>query len=563
MRSCTFEVATEGTGPMSTDNPASGVPRGVALLYNPRLNKLTAFTESEREAFGLIGLLPEGYDTEERQLQRVLVQLGQKDTDLERYVFLSSLQDNDETLYYTALMSDPALFMPLVYTPTVGEACEKFGHILRRPKGLYLSSRRKGRLREILGNWPEKDVRFIVVTDGERILGLGDLGANGMGIPIGKLALYTACAGVPPRITLPITLDVGTNNETLLRDPLYLGLRQPRITGQEYDDFIDEFVSAVQEAYPRCCIQFEDFANFHAVPILGRYRDRICCFNDDIQGTASVAVAGIFAALRILGNKMHEQTFLFLGAGSAGTGIADLLCKTMTREGIPLEEARRRCWLMDVHGLIESNRTDLADFQKPFAHPHEPVKNLLAAVESLRPTALIGVSTVPKTFDRPVIEAMARINQRPIIFPYSNPTSHSECTAEEAYRWSEGRAIFASGSPFGPVRYGGKTFLPGQGNNVYIFPAMGMAIYATEARRVTDSMFIEAAKAVAEQVTSHDLDVGLIYPPQSEILKTSLHVAEKVATLIFDLGLAGLERPRDIKSYIESKAYRARYRPLL
>ena len=318
---------------MSSESADSKLPRGVELLHHPRLNKLTAFTEAEREALGLVGLVPEGVDTEERQLQRVHLQLGQKNTDLERYVFLSSLQDNDETLFYMALMSDPALFMPLVYTPTVGEACEKFGHILRRPKGVYLSYRRKGRLREILDNWPEKDVRFIVVTDGERILGLGDLGANGMGIPVGKLALYTACAGVPPRITLPITLDVGTNNESLLRDPLYLGLRQPRIVGQEYDDFIDEFVNAVQDAYPRCCIQFEDFANFHAVPILARYRDHICCFNDDIQGTASVAVAGNYAALRLLGTAIHDQTFLFLGAGSAGTGIADLLCQTMAARG--------------------------------------------------------------------------------------------------------------------------------------------------------------------------------------------------------------------------------------
>jgi malate dehydrogenase (oxaloacetate-decarboxylating)(NADP+) len=434
---------------------------------------------------------------------------------------------------------------------------------MRRPKGLYLSSKRKGRIREILRNWPENDVRFIVVTDGERILGLGDLGANGMGIPIGKLALYTACSGVPPQLTLPITLDVGTNNETLFRDPLYLGLRQPRIRGAEYDDFIEEFVMAVQDAYPRCCIQFEDFANFNAVPILARYRDRVCCFNDDIQGTASVAVAGIYAALRIRGGKMSEQTFLFVGAGSAGTGIADLLCQTMAGEGLAAEEARKRCWFMDIHGLLDSGRTDLADFQKPFAHRHAPIKDLLPAVEAIRPTALIGVSTVPKIFNQPVIEAMARINRRPIIFPYSNPTSHSECTAEEAYKWSDGRAIFASGSPFPPVRHGDKTFVPGQGNNVYIFPAMGMAIYATEARTVTDEMFIEAARAVAEQVTPQDLEVGLIYPPQSVILKTSMHVAARVARLIFDRGLARVDRPSDVTAFIESKAYRPVYRPLL
>jgi malate dehydrogenase (oxaloacetate-decarboxylating)(NADP+) len=526
------------------------------LLHSPRLNKSTAFTEAEREALGLLGLLPEGVDTEERQLQRVHFQLSQKNTGLEKYIFLSSLRDNDETLYYRTLMADPAQFLPLVYTPTVGEACQKFSHIFRRPCGLYLSIKRRGRLREILRNWPERDVRFIVVTDGERILGLGDLGANGMGIPIGKLALYTACAGVAPRLTLPVTLDVGTNNESLLQDPLYLGLRQPRVHGPAYDAFIDEFVTAVTEAYPRCCIQFEDFGKNHAVPILTRYRERVCCFNDDIQGTAAVALAGFYAAMRVVRRKLSEQTYLFLGAGSAATGIAHLLSAAMQEEGLTGAAARQRCWLMDTNGLIESSRTELADFQKPFAHPHAPLRNCLDAVNSIRPTALIGVSTVPKLFNQAVIEAMARINDRPIILPFSNPTSRSECTAQEAYQWSSGRAIFASGSPFAPVTYGGKTFVPGQGNNVHIFPAIGMAIYATEARRVTDEMFIIAAKAVAEQVTQESLDMGLIYPPLSAILKSSLHVAQRVAELIFDHGLAGRPRPDDISAFIQAKVYR-------
>jgi malate dehydrogenase (oxaloacetate-decarboxylating)(NADP+) len=540
-----------------------GVPRGADLLHSPRLNKSTAFSEAEREALGLVGLVPEGIDTEELQLQRVHFQLSQKTTELEKYVFLSSLQDNNETLFYKTLMSDPAQFMPLVYTPTVGEACQKFGHILRRPKGLYVSIKRQGRVREVLNNWPEKEVRFIVVTDGERILGLGDLGANGMGIPIGKLALYTACAGVPPQLTLPVTLDVGTNNESLLRDPLYLGLRQPRVRGDAYDAFVDEFVMAVQDIYPRCCIQFEDFANFHAVPILAKYRDRVCCFNDDIQGTAAVAAAGIYGAMRIVQSKITEQKFLFLGAGSAGTGIAELLSQTMMHQGLSPNEARRHCWLVDIHGLIESQRRDVADFQKPFAHDHPPIIDFLAAVESLRPTAIIGVSTTPKLFNKAVIEAMARINSRPIIFACSNPTSRSECTAEEAYQWSEGRAIFASGSPFPPVKFGPKTFVPGQGNNLYIFPAMGMAIYATEARHVTDEMFIEAAAAVGEQVTPEDLDMGLVYPPQSAILRTSLHVAERVADLIFTRGLARVKRPPDIRAFIDSKVYRPHYKSLL
>ncbi|MBM3996764.1 MAG: NAD-dependent malic enzyme [Planctomycetes bacterium] len=539
------------------------LPYGADLLHHPRWNKSTAFTEAEREAFGLIGLLPEGIDTEELQLQRVHLQLNQKTTDLEKYIFLSSLQDNDETLFYKALMSAPAQFMPLVYTPTVGEACPKFGMILRRPKGLYVSFKRRGRVRDVLKNWPVKDVRFIVVTDGERILGLGDLGANGMGIPIGKLALYTACAGVPPQLTLPVTLDVGTNNESLLRDPFYLGLRQQRVRGAAYDDFVDEFVAAVQDAYSDCCIQFEDFANAQAVALLARYRDRICCFNDDIQGTAAVALAGILAALRIVQGKLHDQTFLFLGAGSAGIGIANLLSQSMAREGLPIEDARRRCWLVNSKGLVHSQRDDLTDSQRPFAHDHTPVKSFLAAVEALRPSAIIGVSTVPKAFGKDVIETMARINHRPIIFALSNPTSCSECTAAEAYQWSQGRAIFASGSPFAPLQFEGKTFVPGQGNNVYVFPAMGMAIYATQARRVTDEMFIEAARSVADQVTQENLDVGLIYPPQSSILATSLRVAENVARMIFDRGLAGVDRPADIAAFIQAKAYRPEYRPLL
>ncbi|HKU25447.1 MAG TPA: NAD-dependent malic enzyme, partial [Candidatus Sulfotelmatobacter sp.] len=487
---------------------------GVSLLRDPRLNKSTAFSEAERERLGLVGLVPEGIDTEDTQIRRVLLQLGQKPTDLEKYIFLSQLQDMDETLFYRLLMSDPAHFLPLVYTPTVGEACLQFGHIIRRPKGLYISIKRKGHVREILRNWPERDIRFIVVTSGQRILGLGDLGANGMGIPIGKLALYTACAGVPPQFTLPILIDFGTNNETLLRDPLYLGLRQTRSGVSELDEFVEEFIDAVQAEFPKCCIQFEDWGTPDAIRLLARYRDRICCFNDDMQGTAAVALAGILAALRITGRKLAEQTFLFLGAGSAGIGIADLLTETIALEGVPREKARSRTWLFDVKGLLESTRNDLADFQKPYAHPHNPVKNFVEAIDAVKPTAIIGVSTVAKAFNQQVIEAMARVNQRPIIFPYSNPTSHSECTAEEAYRWSDGRAVFASGSPFPPVRWGDRTIVPGQGNNVYIFPAIGMAVYATSAKRITDEMFIAAARAVAEQVTQAELDTGLIYPPQ-------------------------------------------------
>ncbi len=380
-----------------------------------------------------------------------------------------------------------------------------------------------------------------------------------MGIPIGKLSLYTACAGVPPQYCLPVTLDVGTNNQDLLDDPLYLGLRQNRVRGEEYTAFIDEFVEAVQTLYPKCCLQWEDFANINAVPILARYRDKVCTYNDDIQGTAAVALAGIYGALRLSGQKLADQRFLFLGAGSAATGIAELISQAMALEGVDIDEARARNALFDVNGLQVTSRTDLADFQKPFAQDHAPVSTFVDAVKALRPTGIIGVSTVPKLFNQQVIEAMAEINERPIIFPYSNPTSRSECTAEEAYRWSQGRAIFASGSPFPPVEIGDKTFVPGQGNNVYIFPALGMAVYATEATRVTDAMFIVAAKAVAEQVTDQSLATGLIYPPQSQILAASLHVATRVAEYIFDHGLARVDRPNDVADLIRSRTYQPVY----
>ncbi|HTZ37398.1 MAG TPA: NAD-dependent malic enzyme [Stellaceae bacterium] len=533
--------------------------RGATLLKDPARNKGTAFTPEERRKYGLEGLLPPAVTTIELQIARRHAEIAALDDDLQKYLVLSDLQARNETLFYAVLMSDPATYMPLVYTPTVGEACQKFAHIFRSARGMYLPISARGRLAEILRNWPERDVRFIVVTDGERILGLGDLGAGGMGIPLGKLALYTACAGVPPHVCLPVVLDVGTNNQDLLDDPLYLGLRQNRVRGAEYTGFVDEFVDAVAALYPNCCIQWEDFANFNAVPILARYRERICTYNDDIQGTAGVALAGIFAAARVTGQKLTDQRFLFLGGGSAGSGIAELISQAMAREGLPLDEARRRNALFDINGLIVASRTDLADFQKPFAQDRPPIAHFVDAVRALRPTGIIGVSAVPKLFTREVIEAMAEINERPIVFPYSNPTSRSECTAEEAYRWSHGRAIFASGSPFPPLEVAGHHFVPGQGNNVYIFPAMGMAVYATEATRVTDEMFIVAAQAVAAEVTDEDLATGLIYPPQGRILEASLHVAERIAAHIFDSGLARVPRPDDIAALIRARAYRPDY----
>jgi malate dehydrogenase (oxaloacetate-decarboxylating)(NADP+) len=529
------------------------------LLYNPRLNKGTAFSEHERERLGLVGLLPDGVEDEETQLERQRIQLAQKPTPLDKYVFLSELQDRNERLYYQLLTSDPAEYMPLVYTPTVGEACQKFGHIMRRPKGLYVSLKRKGRIKEVLRNWPEKDVRFIVVTDGERILGLGDLGVCGMGIPIGKLALYTACAGVPPEHTLPVMLDLGTNNEAFLEDPLYPGMRMKRIEGAEYDAFLDEFVQAVQEVFPRCCIQFEDFTNRTAMPLLARYREQVCCFNDDIQGTASVAVAGLFGANRILHKQLSDHTYLFFGAGSAAVGIADLVCQQMVREGMSDGDAHARCWLVNSRGLVTAETTGLSEFQLPFAHAHAPVRDLAEIVEAVKPSVLIGVSTIPHSFNRKVIEAMSRINDRPVIFPYSNPTSKSECTAHEAIEWSKGRAIFASGSPFAPLHYKDRLFVPGQGNNVYIYPAIGLAVFATEANRVTDEMFLKAAESLAAQVTEQDLAVNLIYPPMANIREASIEVAVRVAELIFDRGLARVPRPADVGEFVRSKVYEPRY----
>jgi malate dehydrogenase (oxaloacetate-decarboxylating)(NADP+) len=533
--------------------------KGYELLRNPHTNKGTAFSDEERRNLGIEGLLPPVPTSLDHQIARIHTQLAMLNDDLQKYLFLSDLQARNETLYYAVLMSDPAGFMPIVYTPTVGEASQKFDHIFHAARGVYVPISTRGRVKEWLSNWPEKDVRFIVVTDGERILGLGDLGVGGMGIPIGKLALYTACAGVPPELCLPITIDVGTNNAALLEDPLYLGLRQSRVRGEPYYAFIDEFVEAVQELFPKSCIQWEDFANTNAVPILAKYRDRICTYNDDIQGTASVALAGIYGALRISRQKLTDQRFLFLGAGSAATGIAELISQAMAMEGLTLQEARTRNNLFDINGLLTSSR-ELMDFQKPFAIEHAPIGNFAEAIKALRPTGIIGVSTVPKLFNQKVIEAISEINERPIIFPYSNPTSRSECTAEEAYTWSKGRAIFASGSPFPPLTVGGKHFVPGQGNNVYIFPAMGMAVYATEAKRVTDEMFIVAANAVAEQVGQDSLDVGLIYPPQSKILTASLHVAARIAEHIFDHGLARIDLSENIGHLIANKAYVPAYR---
>ncbi len=537
----------------------STTKRGIELLHDPSLNESTAFTEAEKQTFGLVGLVPDVTETEDLQLQRVNLQLTQKNTDLERYIYLMNLLDHDETLFYRTVMSDPARFLPIVYDPTIGEACLKFGHIYRQARGMYLSITRRGKVKEILKNWPQKDVRFICVTDGGRILGLGDLGANGAGIPIGKLQLYTACAGVPPQYLLPMYLDAGTNNEQYLHDPLYLGMRKTRPATADLYSFVDEFVEAVQEVFPKCCIHFEDWTGADAVHLLQRYRDKYCVYNDDVQGTAGITLAGMINAAKIKSTKLKDEKYLFLGAGSAGIGLASLLCSALVPQGMNLKEAQSRVHMFDINGLLEASRTDLLDFQKPYAHQHAPTRDFVAAIESIKPTTIIGVSTIGGAFNQKVIETMARINERPVVLALSNPTEHAECTAEQTYTWSKGKAIYAAGVQFAPVHYNGQTFLPGQANNFYIFPAVGMAIFATQAKRVTDEMFIEAGQAVADQVPSELLKQGLLYPLQSNILEAEIQTAARVAKLVFDSGLATVPRPTDMVAFIRKHVYKPEY----
>jgi len=538
--------------------PAS-FPRGTTLLQDPTLNKGTAFTAAERDALGLRGLLPPHISTQAEQVKRVLENFRRKSSDLERYINLSALHDRNEALFYRVVVDNPDEMMPIIYTPTVGLACQQFGHIFQRPRGLFVSHQDRGHIRAMLRNWPHKDVRIIVVTDGERILGLGDLGANGMGIPVGKLSLYTACAGVHPNQCLPVLLDAGTNNEVLRRDPLYIGTATPRVTGPAYDELVEEFIAATQDVFPGVVVQFEDFANHNAFRLLERYRDRIATFNDDIQGTAAVALSGLLSALRIKGGRLSDETLLFQGAGEAATGIADLAIAAMVAEGLPEAEARRHCWLVDSKGLVVEARTDLAHHKQRYAHRHPHVGTLLAAVDALRPTAIIGVAAVGGAFTQDVVAAMSAFNERPIVFALSNPTSKSECTAAQAYEWSQGRALFASGSPFPPVTYGGKEHVARQGNNSYIFPGVGMGAIVSRTRRVTDEMFLVAARTLAAQVTAADLAQGSLYPPLTGIREVSAHIAAAVADVAFKRDLAGVARPADLLASVRAAMYQPEY----
>jgi len=542
--------------------PNPTIPRGTELLCHPRWNKGTAFTEAERDHLGLRGLLPPRVFSPQEQERRVLEAFHAAARPIDKYIYLAALQDRNETLFYRTVVDHLALMMPIIYTPTVGEACRSFGHIYRRPRGLYLSARDRGRILEILRNWPAERVSTIVATDGERILGLGDLGAHGMGIPIGKLALYTACAGIPPAECLPVMLDVGTDNDDLLRDPLYTGLIQRRLRGADYDAFVQEFVTAVEEALPGALLQWEDFATDNAFALLGRYRDRLCTFNDDIQGTAAVTLAGLLSAARVTGVPLVDQRLLFLGAGSAATGIATLIVGAMVREGCAEDGARRRCWFFDSRGLVVAAREDLPPYKRPFAHEHPPLDRFLDAVRALKPTAILGLSAQPAAFTPDVLGAMAELNDRPVIFALSNPTSKAECTAEEAYRHTGGRAVFASGSPFDPVEHAGRRFVPGQGNNAYIFPGLGLGVVACGARRVSDGMFHAAAATLAAQVSDASLAEGALFPPIHEIRRVSARIAAAVCRVAQEEGLATADLPEDLEGFVRERMYQPIYADL-
>jgi malate dehydrogenase (oxaloacetate-decarboxylating)(NADP+) len=528
-------------------------------LHDPVFNKGTAFTEAERDALGLRGLLPPHVLTMDQQAQRVMENFQGKPSDIERYIQLAALQDRNEMLFYRVVMDHLEQMMPIIYTPVVGKACQEFGHIFRRARGFYISCHDRGQIEKILHHWPARDVKIIVVTDGERILGLGDLGASGMGIPIGKLSLYTACAGIHPAQCLPVTIDVGTDNETLLADPLYTGLRQKRIRGEEYDALIEEFMDAVTKVFPGVLVQFEDFGNQNAFRLLEKYRDRACTFNDDIQGTGSVALAGVMSSLRISGGQLRDQRVLFFGAGEAGIGIAENIVNVLVEEGLSSAEAHKRCWFVDSKGLIVKGRGNLTPQKLPFAHEHAPCADLLAAVKALKPTMLIGVSGQPKTFTREIVTRMTEFNPRPVIFALSNPTSKAECTAEEAYTWTNGRAVFASGSPFAPVKLDGKTHVPGQGNNAYIFPGVGLGVVCTGARRVTDSMFIVAARSLASLVRETELAEGRVYPTLARIHEVSHTIAVAVAEEVFAKKLNTRSRPEDLPAFIRTQMFKPEY----
>ena len=527
--------------------------RGVEVLRNPWLNRGAAFTEKERDELGLRGLLPPAVSSLKDQAKRLKEVIDTETSPINKYLTLESVHATNEQLFYELVMENVEEYMPLIYTPTVGEACQKYSHINRNMRGLYVSAKDKGHVAELVANVPNKEVDIIVVTDGSRILGLGDLGVNGMGIPVGKLALYTACAGVNPKKALPVTLDVGTDTEAYLKDPLYLGLRQKRVTGDEYFALMEEFINAVRARWPHVLIQFEDFQNSVAFTHLANWRDKICCFNDDIQGTASVVLTGLYSAMRVKKEKLSQQRILFLGAGAAAAGIAHLIADAMTEDGISKTEALKHIAFFDSKGLVTKTRGDkLAAHKVDFAHDMKNTTDFVQAIRDLRPTALIGVSATGGTFTEEVVKTMAELNAQPIIFALSNPTSKSECTAEQAYVWSQGRCLFACGSPFAPVALNGKTYIPRQGNNSYVFPGIGFGCICARAKTVPNQVFLTAAKTLADLVSESDLANGSLYPPLSEVRKLSAQIAAAVAEYCFDNGIAGVERPADVHAAVKA-----------
>lgn len=537
--------------------------RGIALLRNPQTNKGMAFTLKERQILGIHGLLPPNVCTPDEQKARVMNNVRRFESDLDKYIYLVALLDRNEKLFYQVMAEHIEELAPIVYTPTVGQACQRFGFVFRKPRGLYVTINDIDHVYEILCNWPETDVKAIVVTDGERILGLGDLGSFGMGIPIGKLALYTAMGGVPPHQCLPVVLDVGTDNEQLLNNPTYIGLKHKRVRGHRYDELIDEFLHAVTRRYGQgTLIQFEDFANNNAFRLLEKYRNSYLTFNDDIQGTASVALAGVIAAMRITKTKLSEHKYLFQGAGEASIGIGNLLVMAMMEEGTSKEEARSKIWMVDSKGLLTVNRPSggVTPHKAAFAKDHHHMTRLEEICADLKPTVAIGAAAIPGAFTEKFIELMGEFNQQPIIFALSNPTSMAECTAEQAYKLTQGRAIFASGSPFDPVEVNGKMIYPGQGNNAYIFPGVALGAIVSGVHHISEAMFLRASQALAGLVSDADLAEGRIYPPLQLVREVSTALATSLVEYAYEHGIASAyPEPHDKEEYVRQHQYNPGY----